>query len=755
MSSAGESRRRAEIEAKRAKLAELKKAREERTSRLQVGKTDGKTVSEVSQLEGRVKDGSLQEIAEKELLDAFLQATTPSSRKDLDDFVATLVGNSRGGSSSAGARFGVDGFASPSSPKKASIGPTTSEFSEPDGGPSAIAFANRSDGEEQGHAVVRGKLVDSEVQTEVVETPKKELVYYTKEVQTTMAEELSDREEGASGSYSGQVSASAEEIIRSRILKEQELERLQQEEEIIRRQEQILELEIEEELRELTSTELSAIFGAPEFTDFVEHSSKIVERALTDSYDYMKDYTLLDDRAADDYEGRQVKCQRTFWDEKLCRGRSVTDIGWSTKHPELVVVSYSRSETAATDEPDGLVLVWNIHLADRPEFVFHAQTDVLSTCFSPFHPNLVIGGTYSGQILVWDTRARSLPILKTPLSAAGHTHPVYSIQMIGTQNAHNLMTASTDGTVCSWMLDMLARPQETLELLNSSHPKTDEVSVTVLGFPDQETTNFWVGTEEGNIYQAARYDRAGFKAGLNTSEVYRGHAAPITGLHFHPLHGSVDFSELFLSSSMDWTSRLWRLKGNSTTAAAATTASAAATIRSGGNTTQRGESIAPILTLEEANDYVYDVAWHTVHPALFAQVDGSGRFDLFNLNIDAERPIVSITVGSARALNKIKWDKKDGKRAATGGADGRVYVYDIGGMATPREEEWIEFQKVIARLMMSSSNNNNAALSSQAFSTALVNNNLVGSTASADSITSTPHRATVDLNRISQRLSVR
>lgn len=556
-------------------------------------------------------------------------------------------------------------------------------------------------------------------------------------MQTTSIEDTSDEEESRDGKVNGKISASVEEAIRSKILKEQEMERLRQEEESIRRQEQQLEKEIEEDLRELTADELGAIFGTSEFTEFVEHSSKIVERALTDSYDYMKDYTMLDDRTADDYEGRQVKCQRVFWDDKMCKGRSITDIGWSTKHPELAVVSYSRSEAAATDEPVGLVLVWNMHLADRPEFIFHAQTDVLSVCFSPFHPNLVIGGTYSGQILIWDTRARNLPILKTPLSAAGHTHPVYSIQMVGTQNAHNLITASTDGMVCSWMLDMLARPQETLELLNSSHPKTDEVSVTVIGFPDQETTNFWVGTEEGNVYQAARYDRAGFKAGLSLSEVYKGHAAPITGLHFHPLHGSVDFSDLFLSSSMDWTSRLWRLKGSNST-------TSSSTVGGRGNNAQRGDIIAPILTLEEANDYVYDVAWHTIHPALFAQVDGSGRFDLFNLNVDVERPIVSINVGSSRALNKIKWDKKEGKRVAMGGADGRVYVYDVGGMATPREEEWIELQKVIAKLM----NNSNQSASSAALAS------LDGAMGVGDSIL-TPHRATMDLDRISQRLAVR
>ena len=33
------------------------------------------------------------------------------------------------------------------------------------------------------------------------------------------------------------------------------------------------------------------------------------------------------------------------------------------------------------------------------------------------------------------------------------------MQMVGTQNAHNLITSSTDGTVCSWLVDMLAQPQ--------------------------------------------------------------------------------------------------------------------------------------------------------------------------------------------------------------------------------------------------------------------------------------------------------
>lgn len=79
--------------------------------------------------------------------------------------------------------------------------------------------------------------------------------------------------------------------------------------------------------------------------------------------------------------------------------------------------------------------------------------------FSPFHPNLIFGGSYSGQVLLWDTRAKQLPVLKTPLSASGHTYPIYAMKMVGTQNANNLITSSTDGMVCSWLADMLAQPQ--------------------------------------------------------------------------------------------------------------------------------------------------------------------------------------------------------------------------------------------------------------------------------------------------------
>jgi dynein intermediate chain len=167
--------------------------------------------------------------------------------------------------------------------------------------------------------------------------------------------------------------------------------------------------------------------------------------------------------------------------------------------------------------------------------------------------------------------------------------------------------------------------KETLELVHAGHNKTGEVAITTLDFPDNETTTFWVGTEEGIVYQANRYDRAGAKAGLNQYDVYKSHSGPVMGLHFHPLVGPVDFSDLFLTSSVDWTVKLWRAKS---LAKPSTTP----------------QTVSPIYSFEEADDYVYDVKWHPGHPAVFGTVDGSGKFDLWNLNTDTEVRFPSISI---------------------------------------------------------------------------------------------------------------
>ncbi|KAK0552848.1 hypothetical protein OC845_001516 [Tilletia horrida] len=734
------SQRRAEISAKRAKLEELRKVRADRAAGIASAASSSSRTPEIG---GRAAD-----IRGSSDIQPFFSSIA-SKKGEIESIISSSL--QRGGfatpdgaSTGSGPRSSYLGGQRDvlSSPRRSggSAGPGTAAGSEHGGSEGAslgTTMINRADGEVVDQIQLRDLPDLIDVQQPLFEYPQTERLFYTKEVQTTSLDDEDDLPLAESLRANGvnlQQPALSEEAIRAKILAEQaaELE--------ARKEEERLEKEIEEELRQLTAEELRSIYGATEFTDFVEHSSKIVERALADNYDFLKDYTVAGlDGEGDDEQHRQLKLVRTFWDDKILRNRSVTDLDWSTKHPELSVASYNRNEMSSSD-PGGIVAVWNTHSLDRPEFVFHAQTDVLSVCFSPFHPNLVCGGTHSGQVLIWDTRARALPVLKSPLSASGHTHPVYSMQMVGTQNAHNLVTASTDGTVCFWMLDMLTRPLETFTLVSGQGRDALEVSVTTMGFSDQDTTNFLVGTEEGNVYSAVRFDRGGIKAGINPTEVYRGHAAPITGMHFHPLVGPIDFSDLYLTSSMDWTTRLWRARLDTGTSTAAATGGAgpggAPGTKASGNSdssamreaqqlqklTQQSSALnpggvggaggpatvyEPVLAFEESSEYVYDVKWHTYHPALFGQVDGNGRFDLYNLNYDVERPILSTVPGAstdgrtpARALNKLAWDRKDGRRCALGSADGRVYIYELAeSLAAPSEDDFAKFQNTVRRIL--------------------------------------------------------
>lgn len=457
-------------------------------------------------------------------------------------------------------------------------------------------------------------------------------------------------------------------------------------------------------VRALSAEELKAVTASEEFVDFVERSTKVIERAL-DEYDILTDYSLqvLADEDEDDQTGnvggkgrRRVKEVIQFFDERWSKKRMITAIDFSPKWPDLLLASYTKNPTAPHD-PDGLVQVWSLQLRERPEYVFHAQSDVLAAKFSPFHPNLIVGGSYSGQILLWDTRAKSAPVQKTLLTGLGHTHPVYSLDIVGTQNAHNIVSSSTDGTVCVWSIDMFAQPQESLVLTTPPPAKIDDLSPLCMSFPHGDPTYFLVGSEEGTIFPCHRFDRAGAKAGVDGRVSYKGHAAPVMSVDFHPAKGPVDLGDLVLSSSLDWSAKLWKVRAPAATSS----------IAAGSDPLH----VEPLLDFVR-EDVVYDAVWSPVKPGVFALVDGAGWLELWDITVDTEEPVARISptprkadsgrAAVPRSLNKVAWDRFEGKRLATGGIDGAVTMFevgpDLGGKESLKNEEWTAVRKLVARI---------------------------------------------------------
>ncbi|XP_053603437.1 cytoplasmic dynein 1 intermediate chain isoform X4 [Plodia interpunctella] len=414
------------------------------------------------------------------------------------------------------------------------------------------------------------------------------------------------------------------------------------------------EEEKEKKVRELSADEKQTIMLSAEFQKFMSRAGRVIERALAESVDIYTDYTGGGDgeNAIDDKSVAKLSLVRTFYDERWSKGRCVTCLDWSSAHPELLLASYHNSDDAPHD-PDGVCLVWNTKFKKTtPEDIFHCQSPVMSATFARFHPNLILGGTYSGQIVLWDNRIQKrTPVQRTPLSSLAHTHPVYCLSVVGSQNAHNLISVSTDGRLCSWSLDMLSQPQETLEL---QHRQSKAVAVTAMGFPHGDVNNFVLGSEDGNVYSGCLY---GQRAGV--AECWEAHAGAVTGVACHAAAGALDLAHLYLTCSVDWSVKLWSSKESK-----------------------------PLYSFEDSLDYVTDVRWSPIHPALFAAADAAGRLDLWNLNRDTEVPLASVQAEGGVAFNRVSWAPAGGHIVA-GDDAGKIWVYELAdSVAQPRHDEW-------------------------------------------------------------------
>lgn len=673
--------RKEEILAKKARLAELKRQRELRqkefSNRQSIG--DATELAQPSPLRGR---------------------STNLGGEELDALVASLVDR--------------PGSAAPATPKSVKRGSSIEQVI-PQDGESATPLSNRS----YQDAATDTQTLSFASLTTVYEIPvesRPEYISYSKGVQTSEAwtsPPASDDEQGAGGLSDGTV------VRRRRKLSQRERDL---EEEQIR---QRLRVEIEEELRSLqlhdraqdererfptralAPEELNAVTSSNDFLDFVERSSKVIERALDEEYDVLADYALqsrgADGDVEDDYaghrRGRRIKEVASFdLSDSMGKKRMVSSIDFSPKFPELLCTTYTKSQQSP-HTPPGLLNVWNMHLKGRPEYSLHATSDLLSCLFHPYHPSLILGGTYSGQLCLWDTRTRHQrtgePVEKTPLTGGrtGHAHPIYSLAVVGTQNASSVISVSTDGVVCAWSPDMLTQPQEYLELKspNPSAYKTDDVAPTCISFPASDPTYFLAGTEQGTITPVHRYDRAGAKAGVDARCQYRGHEAPVMGVDFHPARGKIDLGDLFLSCGLDWSVKIWRAQPPST----------AATSISG-----QSEVVSPLVSIPR-EDAVYDARWSPTKPSIFGCVDGAGKLDIYDINASSEIPVASARpshqekdVFALRSLNKMAWEKGQGKNVAVGGLDGVVSVFEVGaelGGVESKGDAWMGVKKWVGR----------------------------------------------------------
>lgn len=421
------------------------------------------------------------------------------------------------------------------------------------------------------------------------------------------------------------------------------------------------------EPKELSAEESRRVQGSVEFQNFFGSASRMIERALNQpSYDITVNYAEDGDEnnaaASSLVEARVFRSKNTD-------NRAVTSIDWCHKYPELVVASYAGQGDPMSFDPDGTVLVWNTHMANRPEYSFSCNSAVLSAKFHPTNPKLILGACQSGQIVIWDMREKSTPINRTSLSN-GHTHPVYAMDTMSVINKlHNIVSLSTDGHLNVWSDNNLHDPSKEVRFTRGK----EEITTTSFAYPKQ-SNSVVMGSDEGYLYKAHIYESEGIY------DAVQAHKAPITNIRFHPSQKNNNLADLFLTSSFDWTVKLWSNKLNK-----------------------------PLYTFESARDYVFDAEWSPVHPAVFAMGDGTGRLDLWNINSAEDVPAFTAHVssttasGDKAAVSRVSWSD-DGSNIAAGTSTGALHIYNVRDeIAQPSTEDAsIFYEKVQKRLLSTS-----------------------------------------------------
>ncbi|CAD8067036.1 unnamed protein product [Paramecium sonneborni] len=430
---------------------------------------------------------------------------------------------------------------------------------------------------------------------------------------------------------------------------------------------------VEKVEKNISMEEINSIVQSQSFQRFFSRSSKTIEKAIHGGEVDVLEDLMNTQQVAQEIGKDNLTKLLSFSDKVYTENRVVTSIQWSPTLPNTFLAAYSQNEEGSITDQVGVVLLWSLQLKSRPEFYCFANSPITSACFHPFSPNVVLGGLYNGQVVVWDLRAKHTPEKRSTLNSGGHSYPIYGLSIVGSQNANNLISSSNDGRICIWNLAQLNQPQKIIDLKTKNKQQTTnpqvEVNSTCMVFPQGDANNFYVGAEDGCIYKS--------KLHQNTNEniviPFEEHLAPVSGISLNSSpQASPIISNLLLSSSFDWTCKLW-------------------------NTRTQSDNKC-LATFECSEDYVYDVQWNGQHPSLFSTTDGEGYVDLWDLSYDLEAPITRYKSGN-NSINKSQWSK-DGTKIAIGDSFGEIQILQLSQKAQKVDherlaklEQWIKSEK--------------------------------------------------------------
>lgn len=331
---------------------------------------------------------------------------------------------------------------------------------------------------------------------------------------------------------------------------------------------------------------------------------------------------------------------------------------------------------AAVTPAEGVRTVTDAGVAPGTPFnVLEADSYVTSIAFHPANPTVLAGGSYNGEIILWNlAEERAKPVSSTGCSKSPR-EPILQLKWLlnpremREQHRFVLCSASADGKIQFWTpSNKLADPLSGYEVQNRKRVVlgVQSMSFVASGFGPKSVPGvqnvMLLGLESGDVFRT----KPGNTIGGAVATAGTGAAAPSTSSsgvlevdHFEPHRGPVHgidcspfFRNLFLTASSDGAIRLF-------------------------STLER----AALLALEPFSDsrsYLYGAAFSPARPAVIAAISRSSHLVIYDMLESKAKPVLTVEAGvDGAAALAMAWSRALPDLLATGDAKGNVRLWQL------------------------------------------------------------------------------
>eukprot|EP00941_MAST-03F_sp_MAST-3F-sp1_P004632 g4632.t1 len=242
--------------------------------------------------------------------------------------------------------------------------------------------------------------------------------------------------------------------------------------------------------------------------------------------------------------------------------RSATSVEWHPRGMSRVAVSYSilAFQDKRAKNMSMRSYIWDLGRPAIPCNTLEPPSPLSVLRFHPLLSDTLLGGSYNGQISLFDVR-KSIRPCESSLIEKSHHDPIYEIHFTQGKSGNLISSVSTDGFLNWWDLRRLKEPIATTILLDSTGRACGGRSMS---YDSSNPTKFLIGTEQGLLLAVDSRNLSNLhdsKSGQNvkkkkekkqiTMEYIADHTGPIVSTQRNP------FLSRYFMSVGDWTVKLW------------------------------------------------------------------------------------------------------------------------------------------------------------------------------------------------------